>query len=157
MPFPLPVWPTNTHFCLRVFQKLLKSAINSESVKITGHPEVFSRPASVTRNQSRNKEAVITRVRSSLVHEDIKLIFIKEFCVSIPRRHSRGVVRWLGATPRRRRPIVPALAPASAIPLIAFIPPRIVVRLSLWLWGLCRPPASLVDLQQEELVLLEAS
>ena len=63
---------TNTHFCLQVFQKLFKSAVNSESVKITSHPEVFSRPASETRNQSKNKEAMITWIRAPFVHEDIK-------------------------------------------------------------------------------------
>ena len=47
-------------------------------------------------------------------------------------------------TPRYRRPIVPALAPASAIPLIVFMPPRIIILLFLWLWCLCCPPASLL-------------
>ena len=138
------LWPTNTHFCLGVFQKSLKSAINSESVKITSHPEVLSRPASETRNQSRNKEAVITRVRSSIVHEDIKLIVIKEFRISIPRRHSRGVVRWLGivVTPKCTGPLVPALALALAVPLIVFTPPRIIIWSLLWLWCLCGPQAS---------------
>ena len=50
----------------------------------------------------------------SFVHEDIKLI-IKEFRVSIPRLHSRGIVRWLGIAPRRIRPVVPALVPALPV------------------------------------------
>ena len=55
---------------------------------------------------------MITWVRASLVHEDTKLKVIKEFCVSIPRWHSRGIVRWLAVAPRRIRPLVPALAPS---------------------------------------------
>ena len=86
------LWSTNTHFCLQLFQELFKSTVNSESFKITSHPEVFSRPASETRNQSRNEKAMITWVRASLVHEDIKLRIIKELCVSIPSWHSRGIV-----------------------------------------------------------------
>ena len=114
-------------FCLQVFQELFKSAINSELIKITRHAEVFSRPASETRNQSRNKKGMITWVRASLVHDGIKLIVIKEICVSSPRWHSRGIVRWLGVAPRRIRPIVPALAPALTSSLIIAIPPRIIV------------------------------
>ena len=52
---------------------------------------------------------MITWIRASFVHEDIKLIVIKEFRVSIPRWHSRGIVRWLGIAQRRIRPVVPAL------------------------------------------------
>ena len=42
---------------------------------------------------------MITWVRASLVHEGI--------CVSIPRRHIRGIVRRLGVAPKRVRPMVP--------------------------------------------------
>ena len=58
------LWSTNAHFCLQ-FQELFKSDINSELIKITSHPEVFSRLASETRNQSRNKKGMITWVRAS--------------------------------------------------------------------------------------------
>ena len=37
-------WSTNTHCCLQVCQELFKSAVNSESIKITSHPEVFLSP-----------------------------------------------------------------------------------------------------------------
>ena len=135
------MWSTNTHFCLQVFQKLFKFAVNSESIKITSHPEVFSRPASETRNQSRNKEAMITWFRASFEHEDIKLIVIKEFRVSIPRWHCRGIVRWLGIPPRRIQPVVPALVPALTSPLIIPIPSRIV-KLLLWFCCFSCPPSS---------------
>ena len=60
---------------------------------------------------------MITWIRASFLHEDIKLIVIKELRVSIPRWHSRGTVRWLGVAPRRIRPVVPALVPALTSPL----------------------------------------
>ena len=91
--------------------------------------------------QSSDKEAVITWVRASFVHEDIKLIVIKEFRVSIPRWHSGGIVRWLGIAPRRIRPVVPALAPALTSPLIIPISQR-SVRLLLWFCCFRRPPGS---------------
>ena len=43
--------------------------VNSESITITSHPEVFSRRSSETRNQSRNKKAIIIWVRASCTWE----------------------------------------------------------------------------------------
>ena len=72
---------------------------------------MLSCPTSETRNQPR-----ITWVRTSFVHEDIKLTVTTKFCVSIPRRHCLGIIRWLGVAPRKIPPIVPASAPALASP-----------------------------------------
>ena len=109
--------------------KIVQVCRNSESIKITSHPEVFSRPASETRNQSKNKEAMITWIRVSFVHEDNQ---------RVSRLHSTlaqcGIVCWLGIAPRRIRPVVPALVLALTSPLIIPIPPRIV---KLLLWFCC--------------------
>ena len=78
---------------------------------------------------------MITRVRASLVHEDIKLIVIKEFCVSIPRRHSRWIVRWLGVAPRCIRPKV-------QLGLHRFHSTKHRRQLPLWFCCFCRPPGS---------------
>ena len=58
------LWSTNTHFCLQVSQESSKRAVNSETIKITSHLDVFPCPASETRNHSRNKKAMITWVSS---------------------------------------------------------------------------------------------
>ena len=134
------LWSTNTHFGLQVFQELFESTVNSESIKMTSNREVFSRPASETRNQSRNRKAMITWVRASLVHEDIKLKVIKELCVYVPTLAQSWDCCWLGVAPRRIRPIVPALAAALTSPWIIPIPPRIVVKLLLWFCCFRRPP-----------------
>ena len=131
------LWSTNAHFCLQLIQKLCKSAVISESTKITSHLEVFSHPANETRNQRRNKETMITSFEP-LLHVRTSNSVTKEFCVSIPRWHSRGIDRWLGVAPRRIRPVVPAMAPALTGPLIIPIPPR-TVRLLLWFCWLRRP------------------
>ena len=128
-------------FCLKVIQKLFKSAFNGETIKITSNPEMLSGPTSLTRNQPKNKKTMITWVRTSSAHQDINLTDIKMLCVAIPRRHTRGIVRWLGVTPRIR-PIVPASIPAWACPLIISIPPSIVILLSLWFCCLCSAPQS---------------
>ena len=131
--------------------------VNGETIKIASHPEIFPCPTSKTRNQSRNQKGMITWVRASFVHENIKLMVMNEFCVSIPRRHSRGIVRWLGVTPRCMRPIVPALAPALASLLIISIPPSIVVRLSRWFVCFCPPPGHFRRIFVERDLLLEES
>ena len=95
------LWSAKTQFCLQVFQKLLKSAVKSKKTKITSHPEVcFSGPVSGDQKSHRGRrEAMITWTRASFEDEDIKLIGIKEFRVSLPNWQSRGIVRWLGIAP----------------------------------------------------------
>ena len=109
-----------TIFVFRCSKNCSRPPVNSDSIKITSHPEVFSRQANKIRNQPRNKEAMITWIRASFVNSVIKV-----FRVSTPRWHSRGIVRWLGIVPRRIRPL-PALIPALTSPLIIPISPRIV-------------------------------
>ena len=144
-------------FVFKYSRKFFKSAVNGETIKIASHPEIFPCPTSKTRNHSRNQKGMITWIRASFVHENIKLMVMNEFCVSIPRRHSRGIVRWLGVAPRCIRPIVPALAPALANPLIISIPPSIVVRLSRWFSCFCRPRGHFRRIFVEGFVLLEES
>ena len=133
---------TNIHFCLQEFQELFKSVVNDETIKIVSHPEMTSYQISENGNQSRSTEVMMIWSRSSFVHEDIKLIVIKKFYISIPRGQSRDIGRWLDFTPRYIRSVIAALILVLLSPMIMTIPSSIVVQSSLWICYLCRPSDS---------------